>query len=146
MNVRSAEPRDFEAVTRLLEELGRATVTDETRDRCREIYASQVSDPTADHLVAENDDGEIVGFCSLHFRNRLNHPTPQAWVPDLIISDSLRRTGIGQALLDHAEQRAIDRGCWEITLESAHHRREAHRFYAAFGMRDAGLFFRKLLG
>jgi GNAT superfamily N-acetyltransferase len=146
MNVRSAEPRDFDSVTRLLEELGRATVTDETRDRCREIYASQVSDPTADHLVAENDDGEIVGFCSLHFRNRLNHPTPQAWVPDLIISDSLRRTGIGQALLDHAEQRAIDRGCWEITLESAHHRREAHRFYAAFGMRDAGLFFRKLLG
>jgi GNAT superfamily N-acetyltransferase len=146
MNVRSAEPRDFDAVTRLLEELGRATVTDETRDRCREIYASQVSDPTADHLVAENDDGEIVGFCSLHFRNRLNHPTPQAWVPDLIIRDSLRRTGIGQALLDHAEQRAIDRGCWEITLESAHHRREAHRFYAAFGMRDAGLFFRKLLG
>jgi GNAT superfamily N-acetyltransferase len=146
MNVRSAEPRDFDSVTRLLEELGRATVTDETRDRCREIYAAQVSDPTADHLVAENEDGEIVGFCSLHFRNRLNHATPQAWVPDLIITDSLRRTGIGQALLDHAEQRAIERGCWEITLESAHHRREAHRFYASFGMRDAGLFFRKLLG
>ena len=54
MNVRSAEPRDFEAVTRLLEELGRATVTDETRDRCREIYASQVSDPTADHPRREH--------------------------------------------------------------------------------------------
>ena len=77
MNVRSAEPRDFDDVTRLLEELGRATVTEETRDRCREIYAGQVSDPTADHLVAESADGEIVGFCSLHFRNRLNHPTPQ---------------------------------------------------------------------
>jgi GNAT superfamily N-acetyltransferase len=105
-----------------------------------------VSDPTVDHLVAENDDGAIVGFCSLHFRNRLNHPTPQAWVPDLIVSESLRGTGLGQALLDHAEQRAIERGCWEITLESAHHRREAHRFYGSFGMRDAGLFFRKLLG
>ena len=146
MNVRSAEPRDFDAVTLLLEELGRATVTDETRDRCREIYAAQVSDPGCDHLVVENDEGEIVGFCSLHFRNRLNHSTPQAWVPDLIVSDPLRGSGIGKALLEHAESRAIERGCWEITLESAHHRREAHRFYAGFGMRDAGLFFRKLLG
>jgi GNAT superfamily N-acetyltransferase len=146
MKVRSAEPRDFEAVTALLEVLGRKQVTDETRDRCREVYAAQVSDPTADHLVAENDDGEIVGFCSLHFRNRLNHTTPQAWVPDLIVAEGLRRTGIGQALLGHAEQRAIERGCWDITLESAHHRREAHRFYGDFGMRDAGLYFHKLLG
>ena len=146
MKVRSAEPRDFDAVTALLELLGRTPVTDATRDRCREVYAAQVSDLTADHLVAENDDGEIVGFCSLHFRNRLNHPTPQAWVPDLIVTDSLRGTGIGRALLERAESRAIERGCWEITLESAHHRREAHRFYAGFGMRDAGLFFRKLLG
>ncbi|HEY2604061.1 MAG TPA: GNAT family N-acetyltransferase [Thermoleophilaceae bacterium] len=146
MKIRSAEPHDFEAVTLLLEELGRATVTDETRDRCREIYAAQVSEPGSDHLVAEDDDGGIVGFCSLHFRNRLNHPTPQAWVPDLVVVERLRGTGIGNELLAHAERRAIERGCWEITLESAHHRREAHKFYAAFGMRDAGLFFRKLLG
>jgi len=65
MKGRSAEPRDFEAVTTLLELLGRKEVTDETRDRCREIYAAQVSDPGSDHLVVENDEGEIVGFCSL---------------------------------------------------------------------------------
>jgi GNAT superfamily N-acetyltransferase len=146
MNVRSAEPRDFEAVTALLEALGRQEVTDETRDRCREIYAAQISDPAADHLVAENDEGEVVGFCSLHFRKRLNYTTPEAWVPDLIIAEDLRRSGIGKALLEHAEQRAIDRRCWALSLESAHHRVEAHRFYGAFGMRDMGKAFRKLLG
>jgi GNAT superfamily N-acetyltransferase len=146
MNVRSAEPRDFEAVTVLLEALGRREVTDETRDRCREIYAAQLSDPSADHVVAENDDGEIVGFCSLHFRKRLNYTTPEAWVPDLIVRDGQRRTGIGKALLDHAERRAIERGCWALSLESAHQRVEAHRFYGAFGMRDMGKAFRKLLG
>jgi GNAT superfamily N-acetyltransferase len=146
VKVRSAEPRDFDAVTLLLESLGRKEVTDETRDRCREIYAAQVSDPASDHLVAESDDGEIVGFCSLHFRKRLNYTTPEAWVPDLIVSDKLRRSGIGKALLEHAEQRAIDRNCWAFSLESAHHRQEAHRFYGAFGMRDMGKAFRKLLG
>jgi GNAT superfamily N-acetyltransferase len=146
MKVRSAEPRDFEAVTTLLESLGREVVTEQTRDRCREIYAAQVSDPTADHLVAEGDDGAVVGFCSLHFRRRLNYTTPEAWVPDLIVSEGLRGRGIGTALLEHAEQRAIDRSCWALSLESAHHRVEAHRFYAAFGMRDSGKAFRKLLG
>ncbi|HEX6459117.1 MAG TPA: GNAT family N-acetyltransferase [Thermoleophilaceae bacterium] len=146
MKVRSAEPRDFDAVTLLLESLGRQEVTDATRDRCREIYAAQVSDPGADHLVAEDHEGAIVGFCSLHFRKRLNYTTPEAWVPDLIVSEKLRRSGIGKALLEHAEQRAIERGCWALSLESAHHRVEAHRFYGAFGMRDMGKAFRKLLG
>jgi GNAT superfamily N-acetyltransferase len=146
MKVRSAEPQDFDAVTELLEKLGRNQVTDQTRDRCREIYAAQLSDPAADHLVAEDDDGQVVGFCSLHFRKRLNHTTPEAWVPDLIVSDTLRRTGIGKALLEHAEQRAIERRCWSLSLESAYHRVEAHRFYGAFGMRDAGKSFHKLLG
>ncbi len=146
MKVRSAEPRDFDAVTGLLEALGRDPVTDETRDRCREVYAAQVSDPTADHLVAEDADGVVVGFCSLHFRKRLNHTTPEAWVPDLIVAEQVRGMGIGKALLAHAERRAIERSCWALSLESAHHRLEAHRFYGAFGMRDMGKAFRKLLG
>jgi GNAT superfamily N-acetyltransferase len=146
MRIRSAEPQDFDAVTHLLERLGRQEVTDETRDRCREIYAAQLSDPAVDHLVAESDSGEILGFCSLHFRNRLNHPTPQAWVPDIYVVDSARRQGIGRALLEEAEGKAIDRGCWDLTLESGYARTEAHQLYVAFGMRDAGRYFRKLLG
>jgi GNAT superfamily N-acetyltransferase len=61
------------------------------------------------------------------------------------VSENLRRTGVGKALLEHAEHRALERGCWGLSLESAHHRIEAHHFYAAFGMRDMGKAFRKLL-
>jgi GNAT superfamily N-acetyltransferase len=146
MNVRDAEPQDFDVVTELLELLGRAVVTDATRDRCREIYAAQVSDPTAKHLVAENDAGEVVGFCSLHFRNRLNHATAQAWIPDLFVRESARRQGVARALLEAAEGAALDRGCWDLTLESGYQRTEGHLVYTNFGMRDAGKYFRKLLG
>jgi GNAT superfamily N-acetyltransferase len=146
MMVRDAEPQDFDVVTELLEGLGRATVTDATRDRCREIYAAQISDPAVKHLVAENDDGEVVAFCSLHFRNRLNHATAQAWIPDLFVRDSARRQGIARALLEAAEKAALDRNCWDLTLESGYQRTEAHMVYSNFGMRDAGKYFRKLLG
>ena len=146
MRIRDAEPQDFDAVTYLLERLGRAEVTDATRDRCREIYAAQLSDPAVKHLVAEDDDGQVVAFCSLHFRARLNHPTAQAWIPDLFVAESARRQGVARALLEEAERAAVDRGCWDLTLESAYQRTEAHLLYANFGMRDAGKYFRKLLG
>ena len=137
MKVRSAAPQDFDAVTDLLERLGRAEVTDATRDRCREIYAAQISDPGIDHLVAEDDSGAVVAFCSLHFRNRLNHPTAQAWIPDLFVLESARRQGIANALLSAAEERALARNCWDLTLESGYQRTEAHQLYESFGMRDA---------
>ena len=146
MRVRDAEPQDFDVVTELLELLGRAEVTDATRDRCREIYAGQMSDPAMKHLVAENDDGEVVAFCSLHFRKRLNHATAQAWIPDLFVRESARRQGVARALLEEAEKAALDRGCWDLTLESGYQRTEAHLVYSNFGMRDAGKYFRKLLG
>jgi GNAT superfamily N-acetyltransferase len=144
LKVRPADGGDFEAVTALLEELGRAKVTDETRDECRALFEEHVADSEAAHLVAE-DHGEVVGFCSLHFRARLNYPTPDAWVPDLIVTQSARRRGAARALLEEAERRARVRGCWALSLESAHFRTEAHRLYAAFGMQDVAKAFWKPL-
>ena len=129
---------------RLLVSLGRPELTDDTRDRCVALYEAQLADPAADHLVAE-DDGVIVGFCSLHYLDRLNYTTPQAWVPDLIVAEETRSRGIGAALLSEAERRARERGCWVLTLESAHWREDAHRFYDAFGMTDAAKAFVKAL-
>jgi GNAT superfamily N-acetyltransferase len=145
MTVRPAERRDFPRVTALLEELGRPAVTDATRDGCRAVFERHLDDPAASHLVAEDAEGRVVGFCSLHFRERLNFATPDAWVPDLIVTSAARRVGAGWALLAEAERLARKRGCWQLTLESAHHRSNAHRLYLAFWMEDAGKMFRKLL-
>ena len=144
MNVRIARPEDFGAVTALLEALGRAPVTDESRESCRAVYQAQLRDPDTDHLVAE-DDGAVAGFCSLHYRARLNFPTPEAWVPDLFVAEGSRGRGLGRALLEEAERRARDRGCHRITLESGYQRDAAHRLYARVGMEDAGKFFQKRL-
>jgi len=140
--VRLAGPDDFEAVTALLEELGRPHVDD--RPVSEAIYLQQFEDPLAAHLVAEQD-GEIVGVCTLHFRTRLNQKTLEAWVPDLIVRESLRGQGVGKALLGEAERLSRERGCHWLTLESANFRKEAHAFYAAFGMDQPGLTFLKPL-
>jgi GNAT superfamily N-acetyltransferase len=140
--IRPVEPADFDAVTELLELLGRAEVTDDTRDTARAIWDRQLDDPSAEHLVAE-EDGRVVGFCSLQFRERLNYATPQAWVPDLIVAERARQRGIGRALLEEALRLAAERECWNLTLESGYKRAEAHHLYRSLGMTDAGKYFGK---
>jgi GNAT superfamily N-acetyltransferase len=144
--IRAARGDDFEAVTALLEGLGRTAVTDETREDARAVYHAQVVDPNAHHMVVESPTGELVGFCSLHYRTRLNHGTEEAWIPDLYVAEHARNRGIGRGLLEEAERRAVARGCWHLTLESGHQRAEAHALYRNFRMRDSGRQFSKLLG
>ncbi|HEY2667219.1 MAG TPA: hypothetical protein VGK51_10300 [Actinomycetota bacterium] len=68
ITTRLATPDDFEAVTRLLTELGRTPLDGGNEQQFRSIYRTQIEDPSCGHLVAEVD-GVIVGFCSLHFRS-----------------------------------------------------------------------------
>jgi GNAT superfamily N-acetyltransferase len=144
MRIRAARRDDYEEVTRLLEELGRPVVTAETEADCRAVFETQVFDPDSHHIVADGAAG-IVAFASLHFRKRLNHPTEEAWVPDLIVTDRARRQGLGRALLEEIEQKARERGCHVIELESGYKRAEAHHMYRQFGMRDDGKSFNKPL-
>ncbi|HEX8054999.1 MAG TPA: GNAT family N-acetyltransferase [Thermoleophilaceae bacterium] len=143
--IRAARGDDFDGVTALLEGLGRPTVTDDTRDDARAVYRAQVLDPNTHHMVAVAPGGDLVGFCSLHYRTRLNHASEEAWVPDLFVAEHARYRGIGRGLLEEAERRAIARGCWHLTLESGHQRAEAHALYRGFRMRDSGRQFSKLL-
>lgn len=144
MRVRRAEPGDFGSVTALLEELGRAKVTAQTREAARQVFEGQLEEAGAGPLVIE-DGGELIACCSLHFRPRLNRPTPDAWIPDLIVTAQARRQGAARALLEEAERRARERGCWALTLESGYARKEAHVLYEAFGMTNEGYYFGKPL-
>jgi GNAT superfamily N-acetyltransferase len=144
MKVRAARRDDFDAVVRLLEELGRPLVTSETEADARAVYDEQIVDPDSHHIVAEDASG-VVAFASLHFRGRLNRPTQEAWIPDLIVAENARRRGVGRALLDEAERHARERGCYALALESAYFRAEAHHMYRQFKMRDVGKAFYKEL-
>ena len=144
MRVRRAEPGDFGPVTALLEELGRAKVTAQTREAAKQVFEAQLEEPGSGPLVVE-DAGELIACCSLHFRPRLNRATPDAWIPDLIVTERARRRGAARALLEEAERRARERGCWALTLESGYAREEAHVLYEAFGMTKDGYYFGKSL-
>jgi GNAT superfamily N-acetyltransferase len=144
MRIRAARRDDFDEVTRLLEVLQRPEVTPDTADDCRAVFDAQVVNPDCHHIVAEDPSG-VVAFASLHFRQRLNWPTEDAWIPDLIVAPEARRRGVGRMLLEEAERRASERGCHGLMLESGYRRAEAHHMYRQFGMRDDGKYFVKAI-
>jgi broad specificity phosphatase PhoE len=140
VQVRRVEPRDYEAVSTLLAELGRPAVTPATLELTRGVFERHVASTDAESLLALRD-GQPVGLLSLHIRERLNHPTPEAWIPDLIVTERERGSGVARLLFRQATEAARDRGCHRLVLESGYARRRAHRFYEREGMTDAGKFF-----
>ena len=129
----------------LLRQLGRPTALGtDTEEELRQVYAEFLSRPDATALVAE-DGGRVVGFCDLLFLPRLNFAGPQAWIPDLVVSEDDRGRGIGAALLSRAEELADERGCWSLFLTSANWRTRSHAFYRREGWDQSGQYFSKSL-
>ena len=135
--VREAGPGDAAAVFALLEVLGRPAA-DPPSPAQRAVFDRHLDDPRRHVLIAEVD-GRVVGALSLWFRDRLNHPTPEAWIPDLVVLPEARRRGVASALLDAARRLALARGCHLLRLESGHQRDEAHALYRALGFVDGGV-------
>jgi GNAT superfamily N-acetyltransferase len=144
--VRRAVVEDWPQVAALLVELG------------RDVSPSAVSNPSyvirfgghlalreSRTLVADEPGGRLLGLVDMEFRQRLGHPRPQAWINDLIVTESMRGQGIGAALLAHAEELAIKRGCFRMSLETAGWRDATHAFYEGQGWTDNGKWFVKLL-
>jgi len=135
-----ATDADFDATTRLLAELGRPAPTEEKLPALRRTYAQHVSRTDTGSMLALVD-GTPVGFVSLEFRQPFFTVQPQAWIPDLIVTESARGRDFGAALLDAAFVEAQRRNAYSVALESGHQRAVAHRLYAAAGMADVGSFF-----
>jgi GNAT superfamily N-acetyltransferase len=130
---------DFDATTALLAELGRPTPSEEKLPALRRTYTQHVGRGDTGSLLATLD-GRAVGFVSLEFRQPFFTLAPQAWIPDLIVTEAARGKDIGAALLDRAFAEANSRGAYAAALESGHHRAVAHQLYLAAGMSDVGIF------
>ena len=113
-----------------------SAVPPRARSGCRPCAGptrSTLPAPTPDRVLALLD-GPPVGFISLEFRHPFFTTAPQAWIPDLVVTESARGRDIGAALLDAAFAEAIRRGAYAAALESGHQRQVAHRLYEAAGM------------
>jgi GNAT superfamily N-acetyltransferase len=143
--VRFAQPGDWPAIATLLVELGRGVAEGAVEDPTHRIqfagHLRQIGNVT---LVAELGS-EVVGMLDMEYHQRLGDHRPQARINDVVVTESARGRGVGDALLTQAEALARKRGCFRMALVTAGWREGTHRFYDRNGWADYGKWFVKPL-
>jgi ribosomal protein S18 acetylase RimI-like enzyme len=74
-------------------------------------------DATEFLLGAADDVSPAAGVVQLRYRHSVWTGADDAWLEDLYVLDSARRTGLGRALTEFAFSRARERGCVRIQLD-----------------------------
>jgi len=138
LKVREAAPRDAEALSGLLGELGFPTAADAIRKRLKVLQ--KAGEPP---LVAD-EEGPI-GCLTWHVTPVLHRPTAVGRVTMLVVTDRARGRGVGTALLDAAEERLRQAGCALVEVTSNIELGGAHEFYKRRGYRRTSYRFVKEL-
>jgi glucosamine-phosphate N-acetyltransferase len=96
-------------------------------------------------LIVGLIDNRIVGFCSLTIKNNLWQAGNLGHVDELVIDEKSHGQGIGRKLIDEITFHTKENDCKRIELDSAFHRKEAHKFYENLGYENREYLFSKIL-
>jgi len=130
--LRDAQPSDFAAVRRLLGQLGYAPDEAEFRHRFDSVTAT----PGHRIIVAE-EEGAVVGVLHVFERPALDKGC-EAVIQALVVDDTVRGRGVGEALMREAEAWASRRGLGATSLYTNVTRDRARAFYERIGYRLKG--------
>jgi ribosomal protein S18 acetylase RimI-like enzyme len=107
-----------------------------TDDQVRATVDSLLRDPATEFLLAAPDGRDApAGVCQLRYRLSVWTASDDCWLEDLYVSDEVRGTGLGRALIAEAFERARARGCGRVQLDVAEDNDRAIEIYrrAGFG-------------
>lgn len=91
----------------------------------------ELVDSPAVLLFMAREDGKIIGSLSLVV---FRIPTgTRAWIEDVVVDESMRGRGIGEAITRHALARAKELGVKTVDLTSRPSREAANRLYVRIG-------------
>ena len=92
-----------------------------------------VESPATTLLLAEDDEGAVIGSLTLAL---FRAPTgTRAWIEDVIVDESARGQGAGEALVAEAIRLAAEAGARTVDLTSRPSRDAANALYEKIGFR-----------
>jgi len=138
--IRYAQPGDAAALAQLMCELGYETTKSEMQMRLQRI----ATDERYRTFVAVRD-GNACGMIGTLTYPSIEHNDPSGRIVALVILRTMRRRGIGRALLATAEKDFAQRGIRRIGLNTQLAREDAHKFYESLGYERNGWRFVKQL-
>lgn len=94
-------------------------------------------------IILATNGSKIIGLVSFVLLERLNQPSREFWIPELVVSEEYRNHGIGKLLIQKCESIAKIKKCYRIRLESRNDRIDSHNFYKKMGFQQIALAFEK---
>jgi ribosomal protein S18 acetylase RimI-like enzyme len=138
--IRAADMNDAAALAQLMCELGYETTKSEMQMRVERI----ATDERYRTFVALRD-GEVCGMIGTLTCLSYEHNDPSGRILALAVFSTMRRCGIGRALIAAAEKDFAQRGIRRIALNTSLTREDAHTFYESLGYERNGWRFVKQL-
>ncbi len=132
--VREATAKDVEAIHALAGELA-GVVGDSTPalEAVRTRLSELLEEPRARVLVAEDEDGAVVGMASLWIKPDLAHGDTVVEVPTLVVAEGARREGVGKLLMEEIQELAAENDANLIELVATPGNVPARDFYKSLG-------------
>lgn len=140
--IRLSTEDDFQDVLLLLGQLWPDKAID--REAVWQVFHRALRSPSQTYLSAMAGS-RVIGFCSLTVKNNLWQEGNLGHVDELVVDREFRGAGVGSALLDRIIEAARDAGCKRVELDSAFHRKAAHKFYEDRGFENRAFLFSRLL-
>ncbi|MDM5154782.1 GNAT family N-acetyltransferase [Bacillus sp. DX1.1] len=138
-HIRTATEKDIEALCSLTKELKGSNISQaDMQNRLQFVAMSPF-----DFLYVYEEDSSIFGLLGFRIRENLEDVTRYGEISIISVDSTARRKGIGQILMDYAEQLAKEQNCIGTWLVSGTHRKEAHPFYQKLGYEVNGYRFVK---
>ena len=131
--IRAAQPRDIDEWIRLRAALWPDDL-EEHRAEAELFFDGHRHEP-AEVLLAVNDQGHAIGFAELSIRNIVDSCTTDRVA---YLEPSVRRQGVGSALIAGAERWAVEQGCKEFGSDSLIDNEASHLAHRALGFEETG--------
>ena len=96
--------------------------------------ARLLPDPNTDFLLAApSQDSRASGLCQLRYRHSVWTGTPDCTLEDLFVREEFQGQGLGRLLVEAAFERARERGCGRMELDTNEANPPALALYEALG-------------
>jgi aminoglycoside 6'-N-acetyltransferase I len=138
LEVRAARRDDIDEWIRLRAALWPGEVEDH-RAEAERFFAGDRREP-AEVLLAIDDESGTIGFAELSIRNIVDgcETGRVAYLEGWYVDPSVRRHGVGRALIASAERWAVDQGCKEFGSDSLIDNETSQLAHRALGFEETG--------
>jgi GNAT superfamily N-acetyltransferase len=140
--IRDVTHRDFDQVFGLLKQLWSYKELD--YEAMKKMFDHNIQSPDHFYIVALYGP-QVVGFCSLNVKHNLWQQAYLGNVDEMVVEENYRGQGIGKLLMQRITEKAKEKNCKCLELESSFHREQAHAFYKELGFEQRAFLFSKPL-